>query len=371
MTVNELKRKEDFRDWMRPALREYYSGKIGYLRKTIYEIVPPDFENNVIELIDGDKVNVFDPPEVSKSITKPMRQYLLVSGKLFRPLLTCMIMEGYGNNPNQFKPLLALSEIIHSSSLMLDDIADSSLLRRGQPCSHILYNIPRSANASSAMTFYGMHLVGSDKIPLDLHSRLELYKALLWEHYVTCIGSALDLGWTKDKRNSIPEDEYIQHILFRSSSYTYRHAARIGAIAACADEEDLHYIFRYSSFLGVAFQLIDDILNLKPASLSWGKTVAEDIMEGKRSLLVLHAIGEASGPDRSRLLEILDGRHTEHEILQEAIDIMEKTGAFQFVRDKAEMYIKKACDNIKRIKVSGYYRNLLIEFARYVIERKL
>ena len=338
MTDNKAKHKGEFKNWMRPDLRDYYASKINYLSSTLDEIIPEDFEQDLVKLLISRNIWCFDPTEISEALAKPMRQYLKVRGKLFRPLITCMFIEGYGRNPDLFKPILAISEIIHSCSLMLDDIADASLLRRGQECSHRIYGISRAANASSAMTSYAFNLLRSTKMSLDTNTILTLYKALLWEHYITSIGSALDMGWVKEERNSIHEDEYIQHILFRSSSYTYRHAARIGAIVAGADDEDLYAIFQYSSLLGVAFQFLDDILNLRPGLDSWGKTIGEDITEGKRSLLVLHAIKKATKEDRTRLLEILDGTATDPLVINEAIDILENYGAFKLV-----VVFKKSC----------------------------
>lgn len=365
------KPKEDFRDWMRPKLKDYYSAKINYLSNTIDEIIPENFEKDLLKMVIGRNGHFIDLEDINEALSKPMRQYLKVRGKLFRPLICCMCIEGYGGDPNRFKPILAVSEIIHSCSLILDDIADASLLRRGHPCSHRIYGIPRSANASSTMTFYAFRLFRSKKMSLDTKIILKLYETLLWEHYITSVGSALDLGWIKEKRNTIPEDEYIQHILFRSCSYTYRHAARIGAIVAGADDADLNAIFQYSSLIGIAFQFIDDILNLKPALESWGKTIAEDITEGKRSLLVLHAIKKATNEDRTRLLEILDGTVTDPLILKEAIDILEKYEAFEIVRKKADQYIDQACNIIQKTKISEEFKPLFVEFAYYVVERKI
>jgi len=365
------KQKADFRDWMRPKLKEYYSAKINYLSSKIDEVIPENFEQDLLKMIIGSNSHLIDLAKLREAMSKPMRQYLQVRGKLFRPLICCICIEGYGGNPNRFKPILAISEIIHSCSLMLDDIADASLLRRGHPSSHHIYGIPRAANASSVMTFYALRLLRNDQMCLDQTIILKLYKTLLWEHYITSVGSALDLGWTREKINSIPEDEYIQHILFRSCSYTYRHAARIGAIVAGADDVDLKAIFQYSSLIGIAFQFIDDILNLKPELKSWGKTVGEDITEGKRSLLVLHAIKKASNEDRTRLLEILDGSVTDPLILKEGIDILKKYGAFEIVRKKADKYIDQACNIIQKTKISEEYKSLLVDFAYYVVERKI
>jgi geranylgeranyl diphosphate synthase type I/geranylgeranyl diphosphate synthase type II len=319
----------------------------------------------------GHDSHSFDLGRLNEALYKPMCQYIKVRGKLLRPLISCIFIEGYGKKSDHFKAILAISEIIHSCSLILDDIADSSQLRRGNPCAHLVYGIPRAANASSAMTFFTFRILQSDLLILDNKQKTQLFEALLWEHYITSVGSALDLGWTKEKINEIPEDEYIQHILFRSSSYTYRHAARIGAIAGGADDSDLKNIFQYSSMIGVAFQFIDDILNLKPESENWGKIIGEDITEGKRSLLVLHTIKEASDSDRTRLLKILDSKETDPFILQEAISILEKYDSFNIVKKKAKLFVEKACENIQKTKLSDEYKELLVDLAWYVVERKI
>lgn len=363
--------KEDFKDWMRPALRAYYSSKIDYLQGAIGKIVPENLTDDLLNIAIGKNGFPLTPETMNGSVYQPMREYIKVRGKLFRPLIACMFIEGYGKDTDQFKTILAIAEIIHSSSLILDDIADSSLLRRGNPCSHRIYGIPIAANGSSAMTFLTFRLIQSDLLSLDTATKIKLYEMLLWEHYITSIGSALDLGWAKDKVTEIPDDEYIQHILFRSCSYTYRHAARLGAIVAGADDTDLKIVFQYSSLLGVAFQFIDDILNLKPESHSWGKTIGEDITEGKRSPLILHTLNSADSADRNRLLEILDDNVTDHALINESIMILEKYKSFEFVRARATSYIEQACKIIEKLRISSEFILLLKDFAFYVIERKV
>ena len=101
------------------------------------------------------------------------------------------------------------------------------------------------------MTFYTFQLIREFVPSIDIKTRNMLYEMLLWEHYVTNLGSALDLGWAWEKRDDIPEEEYMQHIVFRSCSYTYRHAARLGAIVGGADSKNLESVFRYSTLLGI------------------------------------------------------------------------------------------------------------------------
>jgi geranylgeranyl pyrophosphate synthase len=363
--------KEDFTDWMSPNLRAYYGIKIDYLRKVIDEIIPSqaskDFARAALEGEDHE----LPLSKLDKAMYQPMREYIKFSGKLFRPLLTCLLLEAYGKDPDQYKPIITISELIHSSSLMLDDIADASLTRRGSTCAHLNYGIPRAANASSAMTFHAFQMIKALLPALKTETKNMLYEMLLWEHFVTNLGSALDLGWSWKKRNQIPEEEFMQHILFRSCSYTYRHAARLGAIVGGADADNLDLIFKYSTLLGQGFQLVDDILNLKPALTSWGKTVGEDITEGKRSLLVLYCLDKASADDRFRLLEILDSHTTKSDDLAEAIKILDQYGSFSYVLNRAREYINEAIEVVDHLDIPEKYKTLLKEFAMYVTDRKV
>ncbi len=362
---------KDFKYWMRPLLRDYYNSRIEQLKSAIDEVIPGYPTQELLKTALGEDYFQIAQEYFNNALYKPMGHYIKLRGKLFRPLICCMFIEAYGKDPDQFKEIIAMSEIIHSCSLILDDIADASQLRRGKPCSHMVYGIPRAANGSSAMTFYVFRLLQSDLCPIGIKEKTRLYEILIREHYVTSIGSALDLGWARDKVNAVPEDQYIQHVLFRSCSYTYRHAALLGAVAAGAGDKDQNIISRYSSLIGLAFQLIDDILNLKPELNSWGKIPAEDITEGKRSLLFLYAYKKANGSDRTRLSEIIDGKVTDNEILGEAINILDRYGSFKYASEKAENFVKEAIDLIQGAGVGDEYKSLFSEYASYVTERKI
>ena len=371
MIKSKHTKKEDFRDWMRPHLKGYYNSKIDYLREVIDEVIPSKVNSDFLRIALGENGNSLSLKRADQSMYQPMREYIKVSGKLFRPMLTCLCLEAFGKEPNQYKPIIAISEIIHSSSLILDDIADASLKRRGSTCAHLIYGIPRAANSSCAMTFFSFRLIQTELFSLSTEIKNKLYEVLLWEHYVTNLGSALDLGWAWDKRNHTSEEEFMQHILFRSCSYTYRHAARIGSIVGGADSKNLDIIYQYTSLLGLAFQLVDDILNLRPALNTWGKTIGEDLTEGKRSLLVLFCLKRASLADQKQLLKILDGQITDFRLLEEAIDILTKYDAFDYVLKKAEAYIKKAIEVIQEADLSEKHKTIFEEFAWYVVERKI
>lgn len=362
---------QDFRNWMKPRLRDYYVRKRQFAAKAIQELIPEEFQATWFDHTLGNTAKGLSGDFLDESIYQPLTHYLKARGKLLRPVLCCMLLEGYGKSPDEFKPILVAPEIIHSASLVLDDIVDNSYTRRNQPCAHRVYGIPRAGNASILMTLFAHKLLESNLMPLKPEVRTRIIEAIHYEHFVCGLGTAIDIGWSIERRLDYSFDEYIQHVYMRSSAYTYRHAARISSIAAGANKEDLKYIFDYSSYLGVAFQLIDDIFNLRPEMNSWGKVVSEDLTEGKRSLLVFYTLKKAARQDRDRLMEILDA-HTENpDTLQEAVGIMEKYDVFERVRKKATQYIEKAIDCILMTDITNDYKLLLTEFAQYVVDRKI
>jgi len=362
---------QDFRDSMKLRLRGYYVSKRHFAASALRELIPEKLNSTWFDRVLGSNLKGLPIDFLNESIYQPMTHYIKSQGKLLRPVLCCMLLEGYGKSPDQFKPILVASEIIHSASLVLDDIVDNSHIRRNQPCAHRVYGLPIAGNASILMTLFAHILMESNLMPMKPEVRIKIIEALHYEHFVCGLGTAIDIGWSIERKLDYSFDEYIQHVHMRSSAYTYRHAARISSIVAEANKEDLKHIFDYSSYLGVAFQLIDDIFNLRPEMDSWGKVVSEDLTEGKRSLLVLYTLKKAARQDRNRLLEILDSHTDNPDTLQEAVEIMEKYDVFKKVREKAAQYIEKAIDCILITDITNDYKLLLTEFAQYVVDRKI
>ncbi|HEY8512119.1 MAG TPA: polyprenyl synthetase family protein [Cyclobacteriaceae bacterium] len=364
--------KSDFRDDMRPSFRQYYEKNIRVVQEALQHVLPDsqtvEFPNRP-NIADADLI--LNSKIANDALYRPMKQYLKTKGKLFRPILCSMILEAYNEDPMQFKPILAIPEMIHCSSLVLDDIVDNSILRRGEPCSHHVHGVSLAGNGSLASTFYAFSLIDDVTLPLSDYIRLKLYEMVYWEHYGCSIGTALDLKWSNLKLTAIDHDQYIQHIVYRSCAYTYRVALRAGCIAAGAAPIDQEALFNYGTLTGIAFQFIDDILNLKPGTSSWGKTIGEDITAGKRSPLVLHTIKAANRRDKKRLLKILDSNCHDERLLQEAIAIMDSYNAFEEIRSQATRYIASACDEVDKLSISADYKSLLRDFAFYVVERRV
>ena len=372
-TTSKIKdiRERDFLAGMEENIRVYYLEKRPFLRRAVLETVPEKVTEEWWEKALGRPWFERNMEHIQKGIYEPMRIYLKVSGKLLRPLLVTLCIEGYGKDPKLHMPAIAMSEIIHSTSLMGDDIIDHSELRRGSPCAHRLYGAARTNVAMMSLDSYVYVLLMNNVMNLDPIINLRLFEAILWEHYTTGFGVAMDLQWSREKRTTIPKDYFLQHVANRSCSYTYRIPIRIGSIVGEAPEEDLRALFYYGQWVGLAFQMKDDLLNLRPQCNSWGKVVGEDITEGKRSLAVLYTLEEADQEDHDRLLEILDSGTRDPREIQEAIGLIDKYGMFERVQGETQRWVDKACEELEGTSILPDHKELLFSFARYCVQRRL
>ena len=160
---------------------------------------------------------------------EPFESYLHRSGKMLRPYLVCLCLEAFGVDPRSRPKQVAMAEIIHSSSLMLDDIADDSLLRRGGPCAHQTHGVLVAGAGASAWINIVMELAWSERAT-DFQTAQQLMEAIAWEHFVTGLGTTIDVTWGWQANINASTQQYLQQVVHRSTSYTYRLPLKIGAI---------------------------------------------------------------------------------------------------------------------------------------------
>ncbi len=120
----------------------------------------------------------------------------------------------------------------------------------------------------------------------------------------TLEGQAMELGWVRDNDFSVGADDYLRLVLKKTAWYSFIHPMRIGALIANGDDGDLKRFDRFGYLLGLAFQITDDVLNLKGNVARYGKEINGDLWEGKRTLLLVHAIARAGGADRAWMNEL-------------------------------------------------------------------
>ena len=362
--------RDDFLADMAPVLAEEYRRWYPWCRETVLATIDRAGSRGFLE-----KALAVPLPQPAYAALRtawfePYRSYHTRMGKMLRPFLVCLIMRGFERDPRTMPKVVAISEIIHAASLVLDDIADDSPLRRGAPTAHRLVGVRVAGASASAWLNLCFELLAESDTGLDAEQTRVLIDEIAWEHWVTGFGTTIDTTWPWMGRFDRTPGEYLQSVVHRSTSYTYRLPLKIGAIAAGATPEQCAQFAAFGEELGLAFQIIDDILNVQPGDDKWGKVLAEDITQGKINLQVLLAIESLDSRRRARLIEILESRTADEKTLAEAVKLMEISGAFEAARGIALKHVART----KQIAAGMTFlnprdRDRLTAFVDYVIKR--
>ena len=365
-----LQYRDEFLADMAPVLADHYRRWYPWCRDTVLATIDRIASPAFIERALG----VALPPAAHQRLQEawhaPYRGYHLRSGKMLRPVLVCLVMQAFERDPRLMPPVVAMAEVIHAASLVLDDIADDSPLRRGGPTAHRQVGVRVAGAAASAWLNACFELLSGDDAGLDPAQRAALLDVIAWEHWVTGVGTTIDTTWPWIGRFDHSAGDYLQSVVHRSTSYTYRLPFEIGAIAAGASTGQRAQLAAFGEELGLAFQIIDDILNVQPGDSAWGKALAEDITQGKINLQVLLAMERLDERGRARLGGILAARSDEPAQLAEAVALMRDSGAFDEARGIAQRHVARCHEIVGGMQfLTPADRDRLDAFVSYVVER--
>ncbi len=309
----------------------------------------------------------YDLEAFKKAFLEPAWDFLERGGKRWRPFLFVLVYEALGGKKEDILDLLIIPELLHNGSVIIDDIEDNSDLRRGKPCLHKIYGIDIAINIGNMLYFYPfLSLVKNVKDP-SVKSRL--YDMILTEMVKLHLGQGTDIYWHKGLKNPVVE-EYLEMCANKTGGLA-RLSVKMAAILAGKDDETVEKLGKVAESIGIAFQIQDDIINLKSKEFQKLKGFGEDITEGKRSLMVIYTLGKANKNDKKRLLEILDKHTTDPEEIKEAVEIMEKYNAFDFAKNKAREIIESAWKEAEPLLLDNEAKILLKNFIEYLIYREI
>jgi len=360
---------DNFLSDMDPVLGDHYRQWLPFCRRAVLDTVDELAVRRFAGPAAGFDPSRLDAEALNAAWVTPFREYLQRSGKLLRPYLICLCMDAYGRDPADRPHQVGLAEIVHSSSLMLDDISDDSILRRGAPSAHQRYGTQVAGASASSWLNICFEVVWNDRESLGQDTTTGLIQALAWEHFVTGLGTTIDVTWPWINDANHKPDEYLQQVLHRSTSYTYRLPLKIGGWVAGADTADRVQLSAFGERIGLAFQLVDDVLNIKPGDSHWGKEVGEDISQGKLNLQVLLALQRLASADRARLHEILGSQTHDQELPSEATSLIERSGALDESLRLAQDLASEARQCVEALKVPKIFKERLFALGTYVLRR--
>jgi len=303
-----------------------------------------------------------------------IRAFVGKPGKGLRPALCIATCTAFGGREDDALPTAAALELLHNALLVHDDVEDESEYRRSEPTLHTRYGVPIAVNTGDAMNaltlrlvLKNLELVGAGKT----WRILEEFDHLLVE---SLEGQAMELGWIRDNDTSVGEDDYLRMILKKTCWYSFIHPCRLGALLA--GRSDLERFDRFGYFAGAAFQIKDDLLNLVGDARRYGKEIGGDLWEGKRTLMLAHAFGEASPKDRARLAAMLERPRSAR--LERDVDWMQKllheTGSIEHATRAAAELARAAKTEFEVAYADAPEsdeKSLLREIVAYAVEREL
>lgn len=309
---------------------------------------------------------VFDSKTIDSSVVVPVWDFLGRGGKRWRPALMLLCCEAVGGSKKNCMPFSVIPELAHSGSLVADDIEDNSDLRRGKPSLHKIFGLDLAVNVSSLLYFLPM-LKLLEKSSLREKQKILLYEVFVAEMVKLSFGQAMDIFWHQGKKSAVSEKEYLQMCVYKTGTLS-RLAAKFGAIIGGAKKEQVDALGDFGSTIGVAFQIQDDILNLSSAK-KIGKVFGEDIKEGKRSLLVIHALNNSSPADAKKLLEILNLHTSDESKIRVAISIIETAGSFGYAKKTAANLVEDSWKKLDKQIPDSPSKKTLREFADFLVDR--
>ncbi len=226
-------------------------------------------------------------------------------GRAFRPSLCIATARAFGT-PLEMALRTAVSiELIHNAMLIHDDIEDESEQRRGKPTMHVNEGVPIAINVGDMLSLLAMRPLLDNRHMLGPDLSLRILEETERMARESAEGQALELGWRRDNVIDVAEADYLLMVLKKTCWLATIHPSRMGSLIGARGAVDLDRCIRFGFFLGAAFQIQDDLLNLEGDSTAYGKELGGDIREGKRTLMLIHLLEKATDAERNRLRSML------------------------------------------------------------------
>lgn len=306
-----------------------------------------------------------------------MRDYPHREGKGLRPTLAIASCCALGGRSIDAVRSAAAIELFHNGFLVHDDIADESLNRRGRPTLHEHRGIGLAVNTGDALNLFAVDAVLSNLPTLGLARTLALIHEIVHMCRETVEGQAIELGWIREGRVPPGDEDYFRMSTKKTGWYTCISPCRVGAI--CAGETDPARLERFVEafrLIGIAFQIQDDILNLIGDEALYGKEPLGDLLEGKRTIMLIHLFRTAGADMREHATEILTRQRREktQRDAERLLDDMRACGSLEYGAALAD---RLAHEGVRRfeddlaIVPENEAKAVLRQIANYVTTRPL
>jgi len=293
----------------------------------------------------------------------PIEYMLQLRAKRLRPLLCLMAYQLNGNEINHVLPAAAAIEYFHNFSLMHDDIMDNANLRRNEPPVYKKFGTNAAILSGDLMLIHAYRYF--ELLPVNLQqSSIKIFNQAAVD---VCEGQQLDMDF--ETQNDVTEEDYIEMISKKTAALIAA-SLQIGASIGEVSEKDIQHVFQFGLLLGISFQLLDDILDVFGTTQKFGKKKAGDIIQNKKTYLLIKALELANSVDKREMLNWLAQKSfNEEEKITYFINIYKKLDIEQLARAKAIEYHQKAFYFLQAVEIPDEKKRPLEQYAQYLLNR--
>lgn len=335
-------------------------------------VLPRKLSPQVLNLMVGQTRYTLDGEALTQAISQPVWDFLDRGGKRWRPVLFLVILDILGKKPEEYVDFSTIFELIHNGTLIVDDLEDASLTRRGKPALHLLYGQDIAVNAGNALYYLPLKLLDGYQHKLSPETLLKIYKTYIDECINLHFGQGTDIAWHNGLVDdfSISESKYLQMCAFKTGGLA-RMACKMAAIVGDGSDQMIEAFGRLGESLGVIFQIQDDILNITESELSKKKGLGEDITEGKRSLPVIYAVNSLPPKKAKRLIKILKDHPKDKKLIEEAIGLIKQGGGIEKASRTMVRLFEEAWKKLDPLLEEGEKKRRLYQLAKFLIDRQI
>lgn len=291
-------------------------------------------------------------------IPEVTRHLVNAGGKRLRPMLTLATAKMCGYDGSYHVHLAATVEFIHTATLLHDDVVDESTQRRGRPTANLLWDNQSSVLVGDYLfsrSFQLMVETGSLRV-LDI---LANASATIAEGEVLQLTAAQDLTTT--------EETYLQVVRGKTAAL-FSAATEVGGVIANSDQEVVRALYEYGDALGIAFQIVDDLLDYQVQESATGKNTGDDFRERKLTLPLIKAVAKANSTERAFWERCIEKGDQSDADLDTALQILARHDTLRETKADALAWAQKAKSALRVLPDHGI-RDLFVDLADYVVER--
>ena len=302
-------------------------------------------------------------PQQPSHLYEPITYTMDLGGKRLRPVLVLMACDAVGGDINRaITPAIGL-EMFHNFTLLHDDVMDKADIRRGKPTVHVKWDDNTAILSGDAMLTMATQLIGQS--PADVMPQvMDLYNRTAMEIYE---GQQYDVDF--ETRTDVTVDEYIEMIRLKTS-VLLGCACKMGALIGGADEATARLFYKVGENLGLAFQLQDDMLDVWGDEATFGKAIGGDIMNNKKTFLLINAMQRATGDHKVELSLWLNTPNASRSVKVPAVTaIYDALNLRSLSLDAINRYNNEALEALGKIDISAEARTEFCNFITRLVKR--